>query len=257
MSADQDIAESLEWMGRVRVVLVKPQVAGNIGAVARAMENFNAGSLYLVNPKVKPTSKEALWRSTHGQHRLHSAKVVATLEEALEGVVYVIGASRRSSPTHQTEDLLPPKMGQVVREQIGDGDVALVFGTEDKGLSRADLLACDSVVQIPAQPDYPTLNLSHAVAICLYEVFVAVVGDVRAESPKRRRTEPADAAMMNRLMTKLQHALLTIGYLRPEKPDHLMFPFRAIFSRAELTRAEAHILMGLAQQIDEFAKYGK
>ncbi len=56
---------------------------------------------------------------------------------------------------------------------------------------------------------------------------------------------------------RLQHALLTIGYLRPEKPDHLMFPIRAILSRANLTRAEAQILMGLAQQIDEFAKYGK
>ena len=64
-------------------------------------------------------------------------------------------------------------------------------------------------------------------------------------------------AMMNRLMGKLQHALLTIGYLRPEKPDHLMFPIRSILSRAELTRAEAQILMGLAQQIDEFARYGK
>ena len=64
-------------------------------------------------------------------------------------------------------------------------------------------------------------------------------------------------ALMNRLMDKLQHALLTIGYLHPEKPDHLMFPIRNILSRAELTRAEAQILIGLAQQIDEFARYGQ
>ena len=63
--------------------------------------------------------------------------------------------------------------------------------------------------------------------------------------------------LMNRLIDKLQHALFTIGYLQPQKPDHLMFPLRAILSRARLTRTEAQILIGLAQQIDEFAVYGK
>ena len=133
----------------------------------------------------------------------------------------------------------------------------LNFGTEDNGLSREDLLACDAVVQIPADPAYPTLNLAHAAVVCLYEVFAAFLMGDRLTGPGHRRTEPADLAMMTRLMGKLQHALLTIGYLRPEKPDHLMFPIRAILSRAQLTRAEAQILMGLAQQIDEFARYGR
>ena len=242
----------------VRVtVLVRPQVAGNIGAVARLMENFGAGRLCLVEPVADPASHESRQRSTRAEHRLHSARIVDTLAAALQGAVYAIGASRRRGPTHQAEDLSPPTMARVLGEHIADGDVALVFGTEDKGLSREDLLACDAVVRIPAGCDYPTLNLSHAVAICLYEVFVAVAGASHTDEPPRRRSEPADAAMMNRLTIKLQHALLTIGYLRPEKPDHLMFPIRSILSRAELSRTEAQILMGLAQQIDEFARYGK
>jgi tRNA/rRNA methyltransferase len=244
-------------MHRVRVVLVRPQVAGNIGAIARLMENFDAGALYLVDPKADHRSREAMQRSTHGEHRLTEAHVVPTLTDALEGAVYAIGASRRRGPAHQHEDLLPRKMAGEVRDRIGDGDIALLFGTEDKGLSREDLLACDKVVQIPAQPEYGTLNLSHAAAICLYEVYLAVIGEQLNEPPTGKRSEPADVAMMNLLIGKLQHALLTIGYLRPEKPDHLMFPIRAILSRAELTRAEAQILMGLAQQIDEFAQYGK
>jgi TrmH family RNA methyltransferase len=253
----------IEAMRRVRVVMVRPQVAGNIGSVARAMENFAAGGLYLVEPKADPLARAALERSTRGEHRLHSARVVGSLEEALHGVVYAFGASRRRGPTHQAEDLSPREMASTVAGMLRgpQGELALLFGSEDNGLSREDLLACDAVVRIPAQPEYPTLNLAHAAVICLYEIFAEVVGHhpIEQDSSARRRchTEPADLAMMHRLITRLQHALLAIGYLRPEKPDHLMFPIRSILSRAELTRAEAQILLGLAQQIDEFARYGK
>lgn len=260
-------------MSNVRVVLVRPQIAGNIGAVARCMENFAAGALYLVEPKVSPTSREAMQRSTHGEHRLHSARVVGTLAEALEGSVYAIAASRRPGPVHQADDLNPRDMGRVVAEQLAactaaeaasdseeqphtPRDVALLFGSEDNGLSREDLLACDAVVVIPGNPTYPTMNLSHAVAVCLYEVFTAVAVEKHTDATVRKRSQPADLGLMTRLMEKLQRALLTIGYLHPEKPDHLMFPIRAILSRAELSRAEAQILIGLAQQIEEFGKYG-
>lgn len=275
-------------MSRVRIVLVRPQIAGNIGSVARVMENFAAGALYLVAPEAAPLDRRALERSTRGEHRLRDARMVATISEGLEGAVYAIGATRRVSPAHQAQDMPPWEMARVVHERAAEGDVALLFGQEDNGLSREDLLACDAVVQIPAAPDYPTLNLAHAVAVCLYEVFVAGLtgapprnaataspgdlaepaegrrqtahggsdeGAASGMTPARPRQEPADGAMMARLMHKLQHALLTIGYLRPEKPDHLMFPIRHILSRAGLTRAEAQILMGLAQQIDEFARY--
>ncbi len=241
---------------RVRVVLVRPLIPGNIGAVARAMENFAAGALYLVAPACDHLARESLQRSTRGEHRLHSARVVRTLPEALEGCIYAIAASRRPGPVHQADDLTGPGMARKVAERVADGEVALVFGSEDNGLSREDLLACDAVMCLPAGPAYPTLNLAHAVVISLYEVFQALAVDRHTDRVVRRRSDPADAAMIARLTDKLQHALLTIGYLRPEKPDHLMFPIRAILSRAELTRAEAQILMGLAQQIDEFARYG-
>ncbi len=247
----------LDQMRRVRVILVRPQVAGNIGAVARLLENFDAGQLVLVEPKASAVSREAMQRSTHGEHRLISARIVETLGEALEGIVYAVGASRRRGPVHQADDLTPPAMARALADRVSDGEVAILFGTEDKGLSREDLVNCDAVVNIPASPTYGTLNLSHAVAICLYEVFTAVAGMPEPKGHPRRRLEPADLALMDRLMAKLQHALLTIGYLRPEKPDHLMFPIRNILSRARLTRAEAQILIGLAQQIDEFAVYGK
>lgn len=243
-------------MRRVRVVLVRPQYAGNIGSVARIMENFGAGSLYLVAPQADHLSRESTARSTHGEHRLHSARIVPALGAALEGVVYAFATSRWRGPICQPEDLTPRRCAEIATERVIDGDVALVFGTEDKGLSRADLLACDAVVQIPARPDYPTLNVAHAVVICLYEAFLAMSGECKRPAVSDMLAPPADLAMIDRLMAKLGPALGTIGYLDPQKPDHLLYPIRAILSRARLTRVEAQILMGLAQQIEEFAAHG-
>ncbi|NLX24150.1 MAG: RNA methyltransferase [Phycisphaerae bacterium] len=240
-------------MSRVRVVLVRPQIAGNIGAVARVMENFAAGALYVVAPEVDVLSRDALQRSTRGEHRLRAARVVATLAEALEGAVCAVGTSRRTGPVHQADDLLPRDLGERLRRHIEHGDVALLFGSEDNGLSREELLRCDAVVQIPAQPAYPTLNLSHAVAVCLYECFLALAGVRHTDANIRPAGEPADLALVSRLLDRLQHALGIIGYLNPDKPDHLMFPIRGILSRAGLSRTEAQILIGLAQQIEEFA----
>ena len=244
-------------MPRIRIILVRPQIAGNIGAVARLMENFTAGDLYLVAPEADPRSPEAIQRSTHGQARLESARTVDTLSAALEGVAYAIGTSRRSGPVHQDRDLLPRDLAPLLREHTARGDVAFLFGSEDNGLSRDELLACDAVLQIPASADYPTLNLSHAVAICLYESFLALADRDQTDLNTRQPGEPADLALTARLMEKLQAALTTIGYLHSDKPDHLMFPIRAILSRARLTRTEAQILIGLAQQIDEFARTGR
>lgn len=244
-------------MSRVRIVLVRPQVAGNIGAVARLMENFAAGDLYLVAPVADPRSPEAVQRSTHGQGRLEAARTVQTVATALEGAAYAIGTSRRSGPVHQDRDLLPRDLAPLLREHAKRGDVALLFGSEDNGLSRDELLACDAVLQIPASPEYPTLNLAHAVAVCLYESFLALADTDQTDLNTREPGEPADLALLNRLMEKLQASLTTIGYLHSDKPDHLMFPIRAILSRAQLTRTEAQILIGLAQQIGTFARTGK
>jgi len=244
-------------MPRIRIVLVRPQIAGNIGAVARLMENFGAGELYLMAPEADPRSPEAVQRSTHGLAHLESARVVDTLAQALEGVVYAIGTSRRPGPVHQERDLLPRDLTPLLREHTARGQVAFLFGSEDNGLSRDELLACDAVLQIPASPEYPTLNLSHAVAICLYESFLALADRDQTDQNLREPGELADLALLNRLIDRLQTALLTVGYLHSDKPDHLMFPIRAILSRARITRTEAQILMGLAQQIQDFARTGK
>jgi len=254
-------------LDNVRIVLVRTGKPGNIGAVARAMANMELSDLWLVAPRCDHLSQEARRRSTKGERMLHGARVVPELADALRGVVYTVGASCRGGVYREQIEIAPQRMAAEVCRRGRDGSVAIVFGPEDSGLRSDEVLACDAIVRIPANPEYPSLNVAQAMMICAYEIYVAAKSrdsaggsTARAAADEGEKAflgagpaEPADAATMHQLMKKLEAALLRIGYLRPEHPEHLLFPIRAILGRAGLYRTEARILIGLAQQIQEYA----
>jgi tRNA/rRNA methyltransferase len=243
-----------EVLERVRVVLVRPSHAGNVGAVARAMANLSLRELCLVGPVCDPLSREALQRSTRGEAILRAARVVEEVGDALDGVTYTVAASCRGGRYREQIELTPREMAAIAVERLGGGRTALLFGPEDGGLRSDEVLPCDAVVRIPASEAYPSFNLSHAVTICLYELFVAAKGTAAGRSFHGAGTgEPANAPTMHALMRKLEAALVRIGYVRAEHPEHLLYPIRAILSRAGLSQTEAQILIGLAQQMQEFA----
>ncbi len=242
---------------RVRIVLVGTKIAGNLGATARAMANMGLSDLVLVRPHADPTDRRARQRAARAEPLLGAARRVERTEDALTDVHWTIGASCRGGRYRDAIELDARAMAETALERVTAGQrVALLFGPEDHGLERAELLVCDAVVRIPSDAGYPSLNLASSVMVCAYELLVAATGggDRRVVGPSTG--EPADAAMMSRLMDKLRASLLELGYLRPEHPEHLLSALRAILSRAELSVAEAQILMGLAQQIQEFARYG-
>jgi tRNA/rRNA methyltransferase len=245
---------------QVRIVLVRPSSAGNVGAVARAMANFAMTDLRLVQPRCDVLARDALRRSTRGEAILRAARVVDTLEAALADAVFTAGASCRGGRYRDQITLMPRQMAASVCERLRgtNAAAALVFGPEDSGLRGDEILACDAVVRIPANPAYESLNLSHAVTVCAYELFRAAssANGTLHESDAilcAGEPEPADSATVAQLMTKLERALLRIGYLRPEHPEHLLHAIRAVLGRARLTQTEAQILIGLAQQIQSFA----
>ncbi len=244
----------------VRIVLVRTKIAGNIGATARAMANMGLSDLVLVSPQADPNDRRARQRSARAEPLLTSARVADRLKDALTDVHWTVGASRRRGMYREAIEIDPRTMAADAVARIGEGQrTALLFGPEDNGLDRTEVLACDAVVRIPSHEDYPSLNLAGAVTVCVYELFVAAAaagatGTATAARPSA--DDPADGAMMVRLMDKLRDALTELGYLRPEHPEHLLSALRAILSRTELSVAEAQILMGLAQQIQEFARYG-
>lgn len=238
-------------LSRIRIVLVRPRGAANIGAAARAMKNMGLRELVLVRPRVR----RRFWASAmavHARDVVESARTVPSLAEAIADAVLVVGTTCRGGLYRATAE--PPEVvaGELVW-RARTGPVALVFGPEDHGLSNEDLKHCQRLVSIPASPEYPSLNLAQAVLLCCYELRRAASGDLGSEPVVRT----AAAGEVEFALQRLQAALLRIGFLDPNNPDHIMFSFRRIFGRAGLLPREVKILLGLARQIEWFGSEGR
>ena len=236
---------------------MEPKVAGNIGAVARVMMNFGLSNLRLVRPLADPKSRECLERAMTAGRIVKGAKIFDSTKEAVADCKRVIGTSARRRRSRINWILpkdftvkLPPPPGPLPRGEGGRGRVALVFGPEERGLSNADLLICDCVVSIPMAQKFPSLNLSHAVTVVLYELFVgrggSPFGDFARTTPTR---EIASSAQKEAFYDHLQEALLAVDFLNPNSPHIAMQEIRNIFARAELDAREVNILRGLCRKI--------
>jgi tRNA/rRNA methyltransferase len=234
-----------------RVVLVRPRIASNIGAVARVMRNMGLNDLVLVTPDADPADPRAERLATrHGRPILRSARVVASLDAALGDCLMVAGTSalvgglcRRQSVG--TPDEVVPHLVQV----LPAGPAALVFGPEPGGLTNIEVTRCHYLIHIPADPTYPALNLAQAVAICLYVLRSAWL---RQTSQVASPAPPASFADQERMFTHLRLALEQIHFLYGSKADALMHALRYLIGRAGPTEQEVKLLHGLARQMGWF-----
>jgi tRNA/rRNA methyltransferase len=155
----------------VRVILVEPKLAENIGAVARVLKNFGFGELYLVKPPA--LTEKMFWVASHAEDVLRASTVVSNLDDAIAGSKLVVGTTAKtgiSANRHLRKPLFSPRE-LIAKVADGEGLLALLFGPEDRGLLNEELVHCDLLVSIPTSAAYPVLNLSHAVAIVLYELY--------------------------------------------------------------------------------------
>jgi tRNA/rRNA methyltransferase len=234
-------------VSRCRVVLVRPEVAGNIGATARAMRNFGLTELVLVSPVADPLSDESRQRSTHGESILLNARQVLTLDDALAGCIASVAATARTGGLFRESRIAEP--GDVVSRVLpllGAGPVALVFGPEPSGLTNDEVARCDHLLTIPTDPTYPALNLSHAVAVCLYEFRRQWAG-----SPTLTHADPPAADDEREQMFRhLRSALEGVHFLWNEKADLLFNGLRQLITRAGPTHNEVMLLHGIASQLE-------
>ncbi|GIW56702.1 MAG: tRNA (cytidine/uridine-2'-O-)-methyltransferase TrmJ [Nitrospiraceae bacterium] len=233
----------------IRIVLVRPAGAANVGAVARAMKNMGLRDLVVVRPRFRGR----FWMramAVHAHDILERMRVVSELEEAVGDCGLVIGTSCRSglyrAPTGTARELAPEIVGAAQTNTV-----AIVFGPEDHGLSNEDLKVCHRLVTIPASPAYPSLNLAQAVMIVCYEVFVAAQQGLVLPVPRLARAEDVEF-----MFQRLREALLRIGYAHAQNPDHILFAFRRFLGRAGLEERDVKILLGLARQIEWYGDGG-
>jgi tRNA/rRNA methyltransferase len=129
--------------------------------------------------------------------------------------------------------------------------VALVFGPEESGLTNEDLRICHRLVTIPTSPSYASLNMAQAVLLCCYEVFLAA-----REEKLPPECSLAVAEQQELMYERLKQALLQVGFLHKDNPEHIMFALRRIFGRAGLEERDVRILLGMARQIEWYANSG-
>ena len=236
-----------DLFAQVRVCLCRPQIDGNVGAIARSMLNFGPRDLYLANPKADPLSHEALRRARDAESILRGARVVDELSDALAGCSRVIGATARSRSTDRVP-LRPRQAIESILEPLGRGEsVALVFGHETAGMSNLELDQCHVVTTIPTCPDLPSLNVSMAASILLYELHQAVadrMGQGGWPPSQRQETTPDPPATVDQLegMYGQMRDCLDVGrFLNPQNPDITMRYLRRFFSHSGISEFEVRL----------------
>ena len=222
---------------------------GNIGAAARAMWTMGLRQLVLVMPERFPDA-EATALATGAAEVLASARIATTLDDALAGCALAVGLSARPR-AFAGRVLSIRQAAQEMVECAIEGDVAVVFGTEMSGLSNAELAQCAIAATIPANPEYPSLNLAAAVQVAAYELRIAA-GEHRVWAAPQFRQASFDE--IEALHAHASRTLTALRFLNPAQPKRLLPRLRRLFGRARLEREEVNILRGILARVDQFVE---
>ena len=239
-------------MKTTRFILIQTSHAGNVGATARAMKVMGFDDLVLVAPRWPDvlTRPEAVERASGATDVLERARIVATLDEALDGVDTLCATAMTprdfGPPTSTPREFLPP----LPRRSQG---VAFLFGSERYGMRNEDVYRCHVALTIPTAPDYGSLNLAAAVQLVAYEWRQALGGF--AVEPAVPASQPADAQAVAGMLEHWERALVDIGFLDPAAPKKLMPRLNRLFNRAQPTPEEIHILRGVAKAMEQAARH--
>jgi tRNA/rRNA methyltransferase len=234
-------------LAKIRIILVEPAGALNVGSIARVMKNLALSQLILVNPHCDHLGEEARRMAVHGLEVLENARVTQTLPEALEGVKKAIATTARVRAMPIELELPSAALPWLFEDNLESG---LIFGPEDRGLSNLELNYAQRFVSIPSNPEYPSLNLAQSVAICLYELFKSVQSQ---EIVTKTITENlASLDLLEAYYQHLETVLLDIGYLYPHTAKARMEKLRRFFNRSSPTSEEIAMLRGVLRQIEWF-----
>ena len=226
------------------VVLVEPAGPLNVGSVARLCANFSVDELRLVAPRCDHLGDEARLMAVHGEALLEQAQLFPTLEAALADCRRVVATSGRIE-----EEALPlngPAEAlswlQAADREAASAPAALVFGREDRGLSNAELLQAGRILRLETSEAYASMNLSHAVAVCLHELR-------RCPAASEPQPEPCQRKQLEAALTDAEELLLEVGFLYPHTAQARMAKLRALLQRAEIRDEEVALLRGMVRQL--------
>lgn len=234
-------------LDRIRIVLIQPLGARNVGAIVRVMKNMGLSQLWIVQPQCDVLSEEARHMAVKAADLLVSAQICDSLAAALTGCCVALATIGRESDRPMTT---PRKaMGNLLKTVASAENElqgAIVFGREDHGLSNAELDQCQGFVAIPTDAAYQSLNLAQAVGILAYELQLAVsvpIVPVAAAEPL------ADLAQVEDYIRDLEALLLEVGFLQCHTVESRMAKLRDLLRRGEPKAGDIAMLRGMIRQV--------
>lgn len=233
-------------LDNVRIVLVEPSHPGNIGGAARALKTMGLRQLVLVNPLRFP-DPQADWRAAGARDLLDHTQIVDSLDAAIGPCQWVVGTSTRSRRIPWPV-LDATEVAHELTARRADTQVALLFGREDKGLTNEELQRCHAHLQIPANPDYPVLNLAMAVQIVCYELYQACVAP-QADTGALWDRPLATSAQLEGLFGHLNTVLADADFVDPANPGQALTRLRRLLTRVHLDETEVQMLRGVLQHL--------
>jgi len=240
---------------QTRFVLINTSHAGNVGAAARAMKTMGFNDLVLVAPRWANVlnREETIQRASGALDVLKNARIVATLDEALDGMTHLCATAM--TPRDFGPPTLTPRAHfealVTANPALTAGGMAFLFGCERFGMRNDDVYRCHVCLSIPSDPKFGSLNLGAALQVIAYEWRLAL----GAFPVQAATTESvlADAQQVAGMLAHLEQSLQAIGFLDPQAPKKLMPRLNHLFNRAALTQEEIHILRGIAKMMDKTA----
>ncbi|BDT66838.1 tRNA (cytidine/uridine-2'-O-)-methyltransferase TrmJ [Comamonadaceae bacterium OS-1] len=257
---------------KTRFILIQPSHAGNVGATARAMKVMGFDDLVLVDPRWPNVLRrlETIQRASGALDVLHNARIVATLDEALDGMDHLCATAMTprdfgpptTTPRPHFESLLKRELPTLTESAIESDltpkrpeGIAFLFGCERFGMANEDVYRCHVALSIPTNPNFGSLNLAAAVQLIAYEWRMALGGyGVEAATPPPAQ---ADARQVGGMLAHWEQALTALGFLDPAAPKKLMPRLNQLFNRAQPLQEEIHILRGIAKAITQAADKAK
>ncbi len=227
-------------MGKYKIVLVEPLYEGNLGMVCRHMKAFGFSDLILVRPVADPGSEEARRWAMKGVEVLEKAKIVGSIEEVLKDTDFLVATTARVQVSEKNYLRRYLEIREFAdRSSKMDATFSIMFGREDRGLSDEEIEKADLVVHIPASEEYPVLNLSHAVTIVMYEIFMA--------RPRRREKKSIGKVEKDHLYSFFNQIVDMV--IPPHRREQTKLAFRRVVERAMPSTWEYHRIMGVFSQV--------
>ena len=235
--------DSKSYLDQIAIVLHRPQIPENIGAVARAAANMGISRLILVSPKNCDLSRILKVATLSVADLVENIELFSDLRTALQSFNYVVGTTARTGG-HRRQLETPREMASELVPICHNNRVALLFGPEDRGLTNAQLRYCHSLVTSPTST-FSSLNLAQAVMILCYELRLAGKQPVEQFVPRLATRRELDG-----MYEQLKETFLKINFINTENPDYWMQNIRRFFSRVGLQARDVKIIRGICRQID-------